>query len=65
LQSLAHSVCTCIREGEAQDVLRLHIRLQEDFTDAGGKDVGFARAWACNDEDRAFDLLDGGALGRV
>jgi hypothetical protein len=58
-------MCACVRESEAQDVLRLHIGLQEYFADAGGEDVGFARAWACNDEDRAFDLLDGGALGRV
>ena len=54
-----------VGEGDGEDLVRAGAAGVEEVGDAGGQRLGLAGAGAGEDEDRAVERLDGGALGRV
>jgi hypothetical protein len=61
-QPSAHSKCTGIGVGKAEDVRRGCICIQEDLTNTGGQYLGFAGTGARNDHHGAINLIYGLAL---
>ena len=64
-QALAHCVDAGIGKSETKNILRPGIRVQQDFTDAGGQDVRFACAGAGDYQNGTFRLVHRKALGGV
>jgi hypothetical protein len=64
-QPLPHGLHPSVGEGEAEDVVRLCVGSEQDVADAGGEDVGLARARPGDDQHGAFDGVHGLPLRRV
>ena len=65
LEPLAHLAGGLVREGDREDLVRLHAAGVDQVRDAVGEHARLARAGAGDDEQRAFGREDGLPLGRV
>ena len=65
LEPLAHLPRRLVREGDRQDLVRLHAAGSDQVRDAVGQHARLARARAGDDEQRALGGEDGLALGVV
>ncbi len=62
LYALGHLGGGFVRKGNGQNGIRRYALLLNEPRDAAGDDPSLTRTGACEDEQRAFRRLDGGAL---
>ena len=65
LEPLAHLAGRLVRERDREDLVRLRAVRADQVGDPMGQHAGLARAGSGDDEQRAVDVQDGFALGRI